>query len=63
MLTKLNDKSLLSPRVHVVNADAFPWVDSNTDSFDFIVIDFPDPRTIRLASFTPRRSTAPSRAT
>src|SRR5205807_3256815 len=31
MLTKLNDKSLLSPRVHVINADAFPWVDSNAD--------------------------------
>jgi spermidine synthase len=43
MLTELNQKSLLSPRLHVVNADAFPWVDSNTDSFDFIVIDFPDP--------------------
>src|SRR5229473_2994094 len=43
MLTKLNDKSLLSSRVHVINADAFPWVDSNADNFDFIVIDFPDP--------------------
>src|SRR6202023_2264280 len=43
MLTQLNQKSLLSPRVHIINADAFPWVDSNTDSFDFIVIDFPDP--------------------
>jgi spermidine synthase len=48
MLTKLNDKSLLSPRVHVINADAFPWVDSNTDSFDFIVIDFPDPTNYSL---------------
>src|SRR5277367_2060689 len=44
MLTKLNQNSLLSPRLLVINADAFPWVDSNTDSFDFIVIDFPDPR-------------------
>jgi spermidine synthase len=48
MLTKLNNKSLLSPRVHVINADAFPWVDSNTDSFDFIVIDFPDPTNYSL---------------
>jgi spermidine synthase len=48
MLTKLNDKSLLSPRVHVINADAFPWIDSNTDSFDFIVIDFPDPTSYSL---------------
>ncbi len=48
MLTKLNDKSLLAPKVHVINADAFPWVDSNTDSFDFIVIDFPDPTNYSL---------------
>jgi spermidine synthase len=48
ILTKLNDKSFLSPRVHVINADAFPWVDSNTDSFDFIVIDFPDPTNYSL---------------
>ena len=48
MLTKLNDKSLVNPRVHVINADAFPWVDSNTDNFDFIVIDFPDPTNYSL---------------
>jgi spermidine synthase len=48
MLTTLNDKSFLSPRVHIINADAFPWVDSNADSFDFIVIDFPDPTNYSL---------------
>jgi spermidine synthase len=48
MLTKLNAKSLLSPRVHVINADAFPWVDSNADNFDFIAIDFPDPTNYSL---------------
>ena len=30
MLTTLNQKSLRSPRVHVINADAFPWVDRDT---------------------------------
>ncbi len=48
MLTALNQKSLSSPKVHIINADAFPWVDSNTDSFDFIVIDFPDPTNYSL---------------
>src|SRR5260370_13450851 len=48
MLTTLNDKSLLSPKVHVINADAFPWVDSNADNFDFIVVDFPDPTNYSL---------------
>jgi spermidine synthase len=48
MLTELNQRSLLSPRLRIVNADAFPWVDSNRDSFDFIVIDFPDPTNYAL---------------
>jgi spermidine synthase len=48
MLTELNKNSLLSPKLHVINADAFPWIDSNTDSFDFIVIDFPDPTNYSL---------------
>src|ERR1700720_3610178 len=48
MLTELNQKSLLSPKLQIINADAFPWVDSNTDSFDFIVIDFPDPTNYSL---------------
>jgi spermidine synthase len=48
MLTDLNQRSLLSSRLRVINADAFPWVDSNTDSFDFIVIDFPDPTNYAL---------------
>ena len=48
MLTALNQKSFLSPKVRIINADAFPWVDSNTESFDFIVIDFPDPTNYSL---------------
>src|SRR3984957_560818 len=48
MLTALNQRSFLSPKVHVVNADAFPWIDSDTGSFDFIVLDFPDPTNYAL---------------
>lgn len=48
MLTGLNQKAFQSPKVHIINADAFPWVDSNGDSFDFIVIDFPDPTNYSL---------------
>jgi spermidine synthase len=43
LLTSLNTGSLRSPKVTVVNADAFLWVDSAPDVFDFIVVDFPDP--------------------
>jgi len=42
-LTPLNDGSLSDPRVRVINADAFVWLDQHTGTFDFIVIDFPDP--------------------
>ena len=43
VLTALNRNALRSPKVRVVNADAFLWVDSAPDVFDFIVVDFPDP--------------------
>jgi spermidine synthase len=48
MLTALNQKSFLSSKIRIINADAFPWVDSNSDSFDFVVVDFPDPTNYAL---------------
>lgn len=43
MLLNLNKRSLLSPKVKIINADAFTWIRSQKKRFDFIVIDFPDP--------------------
>ena len=48
MLTKLNQGSLSSSKLKVVNADAFPWLDSNQEMFDFAVVDFPDPTNYSL---------------
>lgn len=48
MLTRLNQNSLNSPKVHVINADAFPWLDQHNDLFDFVVVDFPDPNNYSL---------------
>ena len=42
-LTELNDRSLSSPKVKIVNADAFVWLDETSEMFDFAVVDFPDP--------------------
>src|SRR4051812_11744329 len=42
-LVALNRGSLSSPKVHVVNDDAFVWLDRHPDMFDFVVVDFPDP--------------------
>ncbi len=44
----MNQHSLTAPRVHVINADAFRWLDTNTDQYDFIVADFPDPTSYAL---------------
>ncbi|MDR6941557.1 polyamine aminopropyltransferase [Mucilaginibacter pocheonensis] len=43
MLLNLNKSSLLSPKVKVINADAFTWLRQDKRKFDFMVIDFPDP--------------------
>ena len=48
VLSALNQHSLTAPRVHVINADAFRWLDTNTEQFDFIVADFPDPTSYAL---------------
>jgi spermidine synthase len=42
-LTRLNGNSLQSPKVRVVNADAFKWLEDSREMFDVIVVDFPDP--------------------
>jgi spermidine synthase len=47
-LVALNQGSLKSERVKVVNADALQWLEESKDYFDFIVIDFPDPANFAL---------------
>ena len=42
-LVKLNGASLQSPKVKVINTDAFQWLEASLDTFDVIVVDFPDP--------------------
>jgi len=42
-LAALNGGSLRSPKVHVINADAFVWLQDQRQRFDAIVVDFPDP--------------------
>ena len=42
-LVKLNGGALTSPKVKVVNTDAFAWLEAGTDLFDVIIVDFPDP--------------------
>ncbi len=48
LLAPLNDHSFSNPRVRVITADAFPWLDENRESWDFVVVDFPDPTNYSL---------------
>ncbi|HEX9015232.1 MAG TPA: hypothetical protein VF960_04425, partial [Chloroflexota bacterium] len=43
-LSKLNGGSLSDRRVHVVNVDAFKFLEENAGSYGVIVADLPDPR-------------------
>ncbi|HTV02186.1 MAG TPA: polyamine aminopropyltransferase [Luteitalea sp.] len=47
-LKALNEGALADPRVRVVNADAFIWLDSTDAMFDFAIVDFPDPSNFSL---------------
>ncbi|GAB3499461.1 polyamine aminopropyltransferase [Spirosoma knui] len=42
-LVKLNNRSLLSPKVQIINNDAFTWIRQDTSRYDVIIVDFPDP--------------------
>jgi spermidine synthase len=48
LLVKLNDRALLSPKVKVINEDAFTWLKSNNQLFDVVAADFPDPSNFSL---------------
>jgi len=49
VLQRLNDGALRSPKLRIVQADAFTWLDANDgEMFDAIVIDFPDPTNFSL---------------
>jgi spermidine synthase len=48
-LAKLSKNSMSDKRVRVVNDDAMVFVDQNTELWDAIIIDFPDPNTYSLA--------------
>ena len=47
-LRELNRGALTAPKVKVINADAFPWLETNREMFDFVVVDFPDPTNFML---------------
>ena len=43
MLAKLNAHALSSPKLKIVNTDAFSYLEQSDEVFDVLVVDFPDP--------------------
>lgn len=48
VLSGLNGRSLSDQRVEIVNADAFVWLKASRETWDLVVVDFPDPTTYSL---------------
>ena len=48
LLRRLNADALHSPKLRIINADAFSWLEQSTEQFDAIVVDFPDPSNFSL---------------
>lgn len=48
MLTAINKDSFKNKKVKVINEDASKWLQNNSDYFDIIIIDFPDPSNYSL---------------
>jgi spermidine synthase len=47
-LGQLNHHAFDDPRVEVVNQDALIWLEGQTETFDVVLIDFPDPHSFSL---------------
>jgi spermidine synthase len=54
LLRDLNGGALDDPRVRVVNADAFIWLQDTRETFDVAVVDFPDPHNFSLGKLYSR---------
>jgi len=54
LLTGVNDGALRNPRVRVVNADAFVWLTETRETFDVVIVDFPDPHSFSLGKLYSR---------
>jgi spermidine synthase len=48
LLAQLNRGALRSPKLRVIHADAFTWLEAGDEMFDAIVVDFPDPTNFSL---------------
>lgn len=48
ILTELNKNSLIDSKVHIANEDGFHFLENDTNYYDVIFIDLPDPRSVEI---------------
>ncbi len=48
VLTEINHHSFSNPKVHIINQDAFTYLEKDNHFYDIIIVDLPDPKTIEL---------------
>ena len=54
LLTQLNNKSLSDQRVTIINQDAWKFIEEDTQFYDVIIIDLPDPNDITVSKLYTR---------
>jgi spermidine synthase len=54
-LAELNDNAFEDPRVTVINQDAMIWLETVEETFDVVIIDFPDPNHFALGKLYTRQ--------
>ncbi|MEO0897398.1 MAG: polyamine aminopropyltransferase [Bacteroidota bacterium] len=48
IIQRLNEGSLLNPKVEIVNTDAYKYLENSTDFFSVVIVDLPDPHDTAL---------------
>lgn len=48
VLREINEDAFHSPKIEIINTDAFNYLEQSDDYFDLIVVDLPDPRSVEL---------------
>lgn len=48
ILTELNENAMNNPKVEIINADGYNYLEKTKDFYDLIFVDLPDPRSIEI---------------
>ena len=48
ILKKINENAMNNPKVQILNQDGYNFLESDTNFYDVVIIDLPDPKTVEL---------------